>query len=175
VAISDIDWRRYQDQISTGEFITDWWLIGPFDNRSRKGMDKVYPPEIEFIPNKKYAGHNSQKIGWWLYEGKKDAYISLARLFNPSDEEVVYARRIFNLKEKANLKIGLGSNDGVKMWVNGSLVHSNIVARTALPNDDVLTVSFNKGENIVLLKIDQLGGGWGFFFTVIEGNEFISR
>ena len=136
-------------------------------------MEKVYPPEKEFNPDRKYIGSNNRQVVWQLYDGKDNAYISLAKLFKPSDEDVVYARRLFNLEENANLKIGLGSNDGVKMWINGKLVHSNIVARTALPNDDVVTAPFNKGENVVLLKIDQLGGGWGFFFTIIEGGEYL--
>ncbi len=173
VDISDINWRRYQDRLSEGKFITDWWLIGPFDNSSRKGMEKVYPPEKEFIPNRKYTTRNNRQVIWQWYDGKENAYISLAKLFKHSDEDVVYARRIFNLKENVNLKIGLGSNDGVKMWINGKLVHSNIVARTAIPNDDVVTVPFKKGENVILLKIDQLGGGWGFFFTIIEGAEYL--
>jgi arylsulfatase A-like enzyme len=175
VKYEDIDWRRYQKKISSGVYITDWWLIGPFDNSSRKGMEKVYPPEKEFIPNQKYINAENKKVGWWFYEGREERYISLAKLFNPSGEDVVYARRIIKLKENANLKIGLGSNDGIKMWVNGKLIHSNVVARTAIPNDDILTVPFKKGENAVLLKIDQLGGGWGFFFTILEGSEYLSQ
>jgi hypothetical protein len=173
VDISDINWRRHQDKLSEGKYITDWWLIGPFDNINRKGMEKVYPPEKEFIQNRKYTGRNNQQVVWQWYDGKENTYISLAKIFKPSDEDVVYARRVFNLKEKSDLKIGLGSNDGVKMWINGKLVHSNIVARTAVPNDDVLTVPFKKGENVVLLKIDQLGGGWGFFFTIMDGVEYL--
>ena len=165
---ADIDWRRYQNKISAGRYITDWWLVGPFDNKGRKGMETEYPPEKEFIPNRTYTGHQTQQVGWQLYDGKDDAYISLAKVFNQSNEAVAYARRIFNVKEKTSLKIGLGSNDGIKMWVNGKLLHSHIIARTARPNDDVLSVTFNKGENVVLLKIDQLGGGWGFYFSILE-------
>ena len=67
----------------------------------------------------------------------------------------------------------MGTNDGVKMWINGKLVHENIVGRTALPNEDILSVSFNKGENVVLLKVDQLGGGWGFYFSIMEGEDLL--
>ncbi|GEM_PF-5657688 len=54
------------------------------------------------------------------------------------------------------------------MWVNGKLVHEKIIGRPALPNEDTVMVSFKKGENIVLLKIDQLGGSWGFYFSILE-------
>jgi len=166
--IEDISWRRYKERLEEGKYITDWWLIGPFDNTDRKGIEKVYPPEKEFITNKSYSGRNNQKVSWREYDGKSDEYISLAKLFKPSDEGVVYARRIFNLKNDAVLKIGLGTNDGVKMWVNGKLVHKNIVGRPALPNEDVVSVPFHKGKNVVLLKIDQLGGGWGFYFSLLD-------
>lgn len=71
------------------------------------------------------------------------------------------------------MKIGVGSHDGVRLWINGKLVLDNKVARKAEPNQDVLTVTFKKGKNTVLLKIDQLGGGWGFYFSVLEGVEFL--
>ncbi len=171
--ISDLSWKRYQDKLSEGEYITDWWLIGPFDNTNRKGIEKVYPPEREFRKTKSYPGINNKMISWKAYDGEGNEYISLAKLFKPSEEAVVYARRIFNSDKDGMIKIGLGTNDGVKMWVNGKLVHSNITGRTAIPNDDVITVPFKEGENVVLLKIDQLGGGWGFYFSIMEGADSI--
>ena len=166
--ISDINWRRYKDRLSDGKFITDWLLIGPFDNTNRKGIEKVYPPEREFVAKKSYSGRDNQEVSWRKYNENDNEYISLAKLFKPSDEGVVYARRIFNSTKKTKIKIGLGTNDGVKMWINGKLVHENVVGRAALPNEDIVTVDFNKGENVVLLKIDQIGGGWGFYFSLLD-------
>lgn len=173
--ISDINWRRYKDKLSEGKYFADWWLIGPFDNTNREGIERIYPPENEFNIGKSYSGRDDVSVSWEQYDGKKREYISLAKMFKPSDIGVVYARRKFNLKKGGVLKIGLGTNDGVKMWVNGKLVHKNIVSRTALPNEDILSVPFKKGENNVLLKIDQLGGGWGFYFSIIEGLELLKE
>jgi hypothetical protein len=171
--ISDLSWRRYQDKLSEGTYYTDWWLIGPFDNANRKGIERVYPPEREFIQDKKYQGANQQMVSWEKYDKTENEYISLTKLFKPSDEGVGYARRIFNSKHAGRIKIGLGTNDGVKMWVNNKLVHTNIVGRGAVPNEDVIDVSFKRGENVVLLKIDQIGGGWGFYFSILEGADRI--
>lgn len=167
IEIADLSWRRYKDKLEEGKYITDWWLIGPFDNANRKGIHKVYSPEKEFDTSKTYKGKNNKIVSWLTHNNEDNEYISLTKLFKPSDEGVVYARRIFNYDQNKMVKIGIGSNDGVKMWINGKLVHENIVARTAIPNEDVISVSFIKGENEVLLKIDQLGGGWGFYFSVI--------
>ncbi len=45
--------------------------------------------------------------------------------------------------------------------------------RRAIPNDDVLTLPFKKGSNTILVKIDQAGGGWGFYFSIMEGADQI--
>jgi arylsulfatase A-like enzyme len=171
--ISDLSWRRYQDKLSEGKYFSDWWLIGPFDNTNRKGIEKAYPPELEYKTEESYPGINKKMVTWQAYDGKDNEYISLTKLFKPSQEAVIYARRVFNSVKDGEMKIGLGTNDGVKMWVNGELVHSNVVGRTAIPNDDVVTVPFKKGENVVLLKIDQIGGGWGFYFSVMKGQELL--
>jgi hypothetical protein len=55
------------------------------------------------------------------------------------------------------------------VFVNNKLVLDNKIARSAEPNQDIITIPLKKGQNIVLLKIDQLGGGWGFYFTILEG------
>jgi hypothetical protein len=66
------------------------------------------------------------------------------------------------------LKIGVGSNDGVRLWVNGILYLDRQEERRAVPNQDVLNIPFKKGNNEILLKVDQVGGEWGFYFSIID-------
>jgi arylsulfatase A len=173
VRIEDINWRRYTDKLSEGQFLKDWWLIGPFDNKDRKGFNTIYPPESEFNPDRTYTGRNNLKIAWQNYKENKFEYISLAKIMKPSHEGVAYARRTIEVVKDTNLKLGVGTNDGVRMWVNGKLVLDRLVSRGAVPNEDVVTVPFKKGKNSVLLKIDQIGGGWGFYFSIMEGQDFL--
>ena len=76
------------------------------------------------------------------------------------------------MDEEKLVKIGVGSNDGVRMWLNGTLVLDHKVLRKAAPNQEILTLPFNKGDNLVLIKIDQFGGGWGFYFSLLCFNLF---
>lgn len=69
------------------------------------------------------------------------------------------------------MKIGIGSNDGARLWINGKLVFDRKISRRAEPNQDVLIVDLKKGTNDILMKVDQTGGGWGFYFTILEGAE----
>ena len=149
-------------------YLTNWWIIGPFDNPDANGLLIKYPPEDEFDIERSYTGKNNQSILWQNIENKESGYMDFIKLFDDPDDGVAYAKTTMELEEGGKVKIGIGSNDGVKLWINGELVLSNQIARKAEPNQDILTVNLKKGKNDVLIKIDQTGGGWGFYFTVME-------
>jgi hypothetical protein len=56
----------------------------------------------------------------------------------------------------------LGTDDGVKVWWNGALVHANNTARAVTVNADRVDVALRQGWNTLLLKITQNNQGWGF-------------
>jgi hypothetical protein len=159
---------------------TSWWTIGPFNNQDKNGLHTKYPPENEFDLKKSYLGKNNETINWRFIENKQFGYMDFIKFFDDAKDGVAYAKTIVELKQAGKIKIGLGSNDGVKLWVNGELVHTNKTTRIAEPNQDIITVNMRKGKNNVLIKVDQTDGGWGFsgfgwgfYFTFIEGTEFI--
>jgi hypothetical protein len=155
-------------------FLMDWWIIGPFDNPDQKGLQVVYPPEKEFDTDKTYHGRKNRSVTWKRYNNEFSGYIDLAKLYGElSDSGVAYARQTIEVTKDTDLRIGVGSNDGVRLWINGKLLLDKKVARKAEPNQDVLTVPLKKGKNTILLKIDQFGGGWGFYFSVLEGGDFL--
>lgn len=154
-------------------YLTNWWIIGPFDNPNEKGLHIKYPPENEFETEKPYVGKNDQTIRWKHIENKESGYMDFTKLFDDRIDGVAYARTTMESKQDGKIKIGIGSNDGVRLWVNGSVVLSNQIARKAEPNQDIIIVNLKKGKNDILIKIDQTGGGWGFYFTLMEGEEII--
>ena len=54
----------------------------------------------------------------------------------------------------------VGSDDGIKVWINGKLVHKNNASRGALPGQDKFNVTLEEGWNDVLMKIINGGGDW---------------
>lgn len=153
---------------SASEYLTDWWIIGPFENNERLGFDQVFPPESEFNTAKTYSGKDGKQIQWQKYDNQRSGYIDFTKRFQATENVVAYAYRNIEIKEAGSYKIGLGSNDGVKVWINDTLVHRNKTSRKAEPNQDIVEVKLNKGKNIILVKTDQLGGGWGFYFSLSQ-------
>ncbi|MFQ5632940.1 MAG: hypothetical protein ACE5I1_29575 [bacterium] len=60
------------------------------------------------------------------------------------------------------------------MWLNGVEVHRKHAHRSLTPGDDVVVASVRKGDNKLLLKIEN-GGGWGFCVEPIDVLGWIKK
>lgn len=81
----------------------------------------------------------------------------------PDYSAMYFARTVGTARERV-LRLSLGSDDGIKVWVNGKLVHSNPVARALAPNQDMVEVSLPAGESTILVKVVNYQGGCGLYF-----------
>lgn len=67
-------------------------------------------------------------------------------------------------KEQRDVTLGISSDDSVKVWLNGTVVHKNAVNRgRGGPNEfqDELQVNLKEGANLLMVKVSERGGGWG--------------
>jgi len=58
------------------------------------------------------------------------------------------------------VKLDIGSDDGVTVWLNGRQVHENIIRRGARLGDDQLRLKLQEGNNVVLFRVNNALGGW---------------
>jgi hypothetical protein len=54
----------------------------------------------------------------------------------------------------------IGTDDGVWVWLNGEVVHSNNAMRGFKEAEDRLKVALKSGWNVLLLKVTQGPGDW---------------
>ncbi|MEO6685083.1 MAG: hypothetical protein ABIN24_03930, partial [Dyadobacter sp.] len=150
---------------SKDKFYLDWSLLGPFDNADGNGLGRVLESEKRFDPKATYTGKGGIKVNWMKRDDRTSGYIDFVKFFSPNENVLAYAFRTVTLSEAKIMKFGVGSNDGVRVWINGKLVLDRPDSRKAEVNQDLISVSMNKGENTILVKVDQLKRGWGFYFT----------
>ena len=55
--------------------------------------------------------------------------------------------------------------------MNDELKHEHVVKRGASPDEDRVELKLNKGWNKVLIKVEQGGGAWGYFFRIVDPEE----
>jgi len=67
--------------------------------------------------------------------------------------------------------LALGSDDGVRVWLNGRVVHDHLLGRGVAKDDDLVPVTFRKGDNRLLMKVENGGGGWGLILRVLTAGQ----
>ncbi len=73
-----------------------------------------------------------------------------------------YAWTEFDSPEETDAWLGIGSDDGLRIWLNGERVNDKWVARTSRLDDDVVPLRLKKGPNQILIKIQNVKGLWSF-------------
>ncbi len=79
-----------------------------------------------------------------------------------------YLYRSIDAPSERVVEVSLGSDDGIKVWLNGAVVLSRNVNRGAAPDQEQLALSLQAGRNHLLLKIVNTGGAGGFYFHTIR-------
>jgi hypothetical protein len=140
-----------------------WYYVGPFDNSDNKGFDTAYAPEKEIDLKKTYAGKDGARAAWKPFPRFSVGRVNNLRLFDQNENACVYLYREIEAGEKLKLPVSVGSDDGVKIWLNGTEVLANNVARPAAPDQDHAVLPLQKGKNRLLVKVCNLGGDWAFY------------
>ncbi|MBA7498954.1 Lipopolysaccharide assembly protein B [subsurface metagenome] len=149
--------------------VTDWLIIGPFDNTGKSGFKKVYPPEEEIDLQKTYSGKDSLKIKW--FNPKKIAlsgFINLDAFLYPNNWSVGYALTyVYSPREKVAI-FKVGADDAVKVWLNDEVLIEEDIYRRAVIDQEAVPVWLSEGWNKILVKICEKEESWGFYFRITD-------
>jgi hypothetical protein len=88
--------------------------------------------------------------------------------FSPQDQVRAFAHAILNVAAAQDATLRIGSDDGVRAWVNGAKVHENDTDRGTALDNDLVSISLKAGDNALLLEIMQHAGGWNFCARLTE-------
>ena len=60
----------------------------------------------------------------------------------------------------------VGSDDSIKIWINGYVVHNNPTIRGTDDFQDEFKIDLEMGDNLLLVKVSEQAGGWGMFIGI---------
>jgi hypothetical protein len=144
--------------------LREWQAIGPFPNQGGAGFDAVYEPErtVDFTKECPVPGQK-EGVRWKSLTNEPSGLVDFGKAFQPNNNVCAYAVAYVKSPTARPARLSVGSDDGVKCWVNGKQMISNNCFRGAAPGQEQVPVELKAGWNEIKLKITQGGGGWGFF------------
>jgi mono/diheme cytochrome c family protein len=88
-----------------------------------------------------------------------------ASSFIGKDNASGYVRTSIESESDADLTLRLNSDDAIKVWLNGKIVHANKVLRSVTEAADVVKIRLVKGSNQLMIKVVNATGGEGLVFN----------
>ncbi len=82
-----------------------------------------------------------------------------------------YLATVLNSDKTQTTMLALGSDDAVKVWLNGELVHQNLAYRGVVPDQDMIPITLQVGENQLLVRVLNAQGGWGLTARTLGKTE----
>ena len=140
-----------------------WQYVGPFPSEVQPAqlLDTAFPPE---------EGHDSQReyengLKW---QEKADWADGAVRSLNSTDKAIHYLHRVITLGAPTHLTLSLGSNDAIKVWIDGELALSKNEGRLAKADQEKLPLFLQAGEHELLIKIANYGNECAYYFKVVD-------
>jgi hypothetical protein len=163
-----------------------WYVLGPFDNP--KGVDVT----VELGPEKHlrrlkageawsalgetYSARGKTKIAWsqvpadeskvppgaTFATGTLDFHALLDVSGAAGDHAAAFLYRTIECDAARTVELFCGSDDGLRLWLDGKVLIENSVARALGTHDERLTLALTPGVHHLLVKVTNLGGAWSF-------------
>jgi len=142
----------------------DWFLAGAYpeaDYNAAYGTDHG-PESAPFVSPHYDFGQGKPRFG------HQPGYADGIAHELPSVTAAFYlARSIFTPVERT-INLSLGSDDGIRVYLNGEEVFANNTQRGVTPDSDQTAITLRPGENTLVLKIVNGGGAAGFYYKPTE-------
>jgi Family 4 glycosyl hydrolase C-terminal domain len=160
------------------DFITHWQVIGPFRSDAEEiSLDFTTPVEhgwpehgaaaVDLGMIYKYDG---QTLRWREAVAGEQGFVNLAEICGRAEWAVAYAYTEMTETHARETVLKCGSDDGIKIWLNGKLVHEREAQRAYRPGSDEAPIYLVEGVNRILVKVNNYQAGWGFGVAVPRAN-----
>ena len=157
--------KKTLDEIkAVSSYLTDWEVAGPYVEKD-KNYSQLF--DIAFDPEKPKAQVQWRKMPVSKYE-QHPAYLDLLKELDGGEQKVAYLRTRIESPDNKPMTFEIFSDDGVKAWLNGKVIHSNNIARPIMPQPDRVNATLQKGVNTLMLKVTQNNLPWGAIVRVKE-------
>jgi len=148
-----------------GDAILGWQVAGPYTRQST-GFKQLF--DLAFAPEKK-----PQEAEWHICPVKtkgKSPILMLHEILGKGNHRTAYVRTWLLAEEAADARLEAGSDDSIKIWLNGKLIYKNPQPGECKTGEHKKNVRLKKGANTLMMKIGQSTGTWEFSALLLGRN-----
>jgi hypothetical protein len=163
------------NRIAQYGMLTQWQVIGPFDNKGSASFDVAYPPESEVDLEATYDGQTGPVSWQRLSAAGADGTFNLAELTAPHKGAIDYVTTEFYSAEDLPVEFRLATGNAWKLWVNGELVFAREEYHRGMWFDQYrMPGQLRQGANRILIKVCQneqeepWAQDWSFQFRICD-------
>jgi alpha-galactosidase len=138
--------------------LSPWKYLGPFHATASNPFDEVFPPEKSLNLDSTYG-----TLRWAVREDWLDK-----RVISLGSDTMTghFMCRTITVPRDTSILLSFGSDDGIKVWMEGRKILGHNIDRGAAADQEVIIAPLHAGTNVLLMKIANNGGPSGFYFEV---------
>ncbi len=140
-------------------FVADWQVFRTFTLEDGSPFDENQGPQ------------SAEQDGWSRAHAEPNGYLDLAKVCDPADHALTYARFFVTSPDERRVTLRLGSDDWLALWVDRQEYLRKRVHRAAQPDQEIVEVPLKPGRNEILLKIANVDGAFGAFARVSDPKD----
>lgn len=181
------------DALVDGEFLRSWLLCGPFPNPGKcdrtgaclhdasctgfftdylapAGGETATAPQDDL----QVLGPD-QKTRRWRAVTTLSGRVYLDEYMSPSAFQTGYAACWINASSDGDQLVGIGGDDGLRVWVNGEEIFRFHGGRDLKPDEHYVRLPLKAGRNLLLIKVENGTGRWGFSLRPVDNTAAVKE
>jgi endo-1,4-beta-xylanase len=148
----------------TGGFLRDWLVCGPLEGTK---LDvPALPADFQAYPGLLTAG-----ALWLPLAARTDGRVDLDELFPGATSSTALLLTYFEAPADGSYRLRVGSDDSVRIEIDGRVVHSNPAQRGWRADTDTVKVDLTRGWHRMLVRVANFQSAWKVSVRVTDEKD----
>ena len=156
-------------------FTLDCWVVGPYPD----DLKKSYPPDKNPNPGQQIAGAGEAGapalLSWQSVPLNAQGFVNLGPLFGNAEHISAYALVRVYSPQRQQVAILVGSDDYVRLHLDGKQIHEHLTARRAMPDEDAVPAVLEPGWNTLLARVVNVTGEHALYWRLSDAPADLRR
>lgn len=165
-------------------FIKDYLVLGPFEVFPNETEEKSEKAQKEAFKTDLFPTEHESKIidgeliviegeeYFWQNIPTESGLVNLDKFYNNPDFVYAYVYAEIENNTERKVLLGIGSDDGIKIWLNDEKIFDHWEGRPHRFNEDLISVELKAGINKLLFKVQDMEFDWSMSCKVLDHESF---